>query len=79
VPLSQRLDELVGTVESAGQRAFRKDVVAALIFAAPEDPDELAGLLVRYRKATAGDAALRGRDAATVLSLARPKPGRRSR
>ena|ERR1700741_1234570 len=78
VPLSRRLDLLVRRAEAAGARAFRKDLVAALILAAPEEPEELLELFLRYRKATAADAAIE-QDAADVLQLDRAKPGRRPR
>jgi hypothetical protein len=53
VPLSKRLDLLVERAERAGARAYRKDILAALILAAPEDPEELLDLFSRYRRATA--------------------------
>jgi hypothetical protein len=79
VPLSQRLDRLVNRAEQAGARVYRKDLVAALILAAPETPDELFQLFTRYRTATAADAALADEPRAQVLRLERPKPGRRPR
>ena len=79
VPLSRRLDLLVERAERAGARAYRKDIVAALILAAPENSQELLELFTRYRKATAGDARLAGEPRAAVLRLQRAKPGRRAR
>ncbi len=79
LPLSRRLDLLVKRAERAGARAYRKDIVAALILAAPEEPEELLQLFTRYRTATAADAGLADEPGATVLRLQRPKPGRRPR
>lgn len=78
LPLSRRLDLLVERLESEGAHAYRKDVIAALILAAPESGKELAGLVRRYRRALARDANV-GQDAALVLDGRRPKPGRRPR
>ena len=60
-------------------RAYRKDLVAALILAAPENEDELADLVLRYRKAAAEDAALGAGSSGEVLQLRPDKPGRRPR
>jgi hypothetical protein len=79
VVLSQRLDRLVSRAEQAGARIIRKDLVAALILAAPEDPEKLHKLFTRYRTAKAADAELSGDQDATILRLQRPKPGRRPR
>lgn len=79
VPLSQRLDGLVIRAEEAGARVYRKDLVAALILAAPETPEELLALFTRYRQARAVDAALADGEAGDVLRLERAKPGRRPR
>lgn len=78
-PLSKRLDRLVELAESAGARAYRKDLVAALILAAPESPEELLRLYMQYRTATAADAGIGQEPDAAVLQLQRPKPGRRPR
>jgi hypothetical protein len=79
IPLSRRLDLLVERAERAGARAYRKDILAALILAAPESPDELLELFSRYRRATAGEASLAGQPRAAVLKLERSRPGRRLR
>jgi len=79
IPISRRLDELVRLAERAGLRVYRKDLVAALILAASEDPKELSKLILGFRTAKAGDAQVEGQSGATVLQLARPKPGRRPR
>jgi hypothetical protein len=79
IPLSRRLDLLVERAERAGARAYRKDILAALILAAPENPDELLDLFSRYRTATAGDARVADQPRSAVLVAKRPKPGRRVR
>jgi hypothetical protein len=79
IPISRRLDQLVDLVEGAGLRIYRKDIVAALILDATEDPQELSKLVLRLRTAKARDAQVEGSSAGTVLQLARQKPGRRRR
>ena len=79
LPLSRRLDLLVERTELSGARVYRKDILAALVLAAPESPSELAGLFARYRTATAGDARVTDHPRSAVLERDRPKPGRRPR
>lgn len=76
LPVSRRLDLLVERLEAEGNRAYRKDLVGALILAAPESGSDLEELVRRYRRAVARDARVAG-DAAAVLDGSRPKPGRR--
>lgn len=76
LPVSRRLDLLVECLEDEGGRAYRKDLVGALILAAPESGQELDELVRRYRRALARDAKVAG-DAAAVLDGRRPRPGRR--
>ena len=78
-PLSKRLDLLVEMLEEAGHRAYRNDLMAALILSAPEDEDSLAELLIRYRKALAQEAGIATQPSAEVLELRPDKPGRRPR
>ena len=47
--LAGRLNALTGSVEAAGGQATKSEVVAALVLAAPTDPDALSELLRRYR------------------------------
>jgi hypothetical protein len=77
VPISWRLDQLVELAESTGARVFRKDLVAALVLASTEDPDELSRLVGDYRTATAAEAAVGSGSVAEVLELRPAKPGRR--
>lgn len=78
-PLSERLDLLVEVLEDAGHRAYRKDLVAALILEAPESASELEGLLRRYRTAKAGAAAIGPASRDRVLGGRPASPGRRPR
>jgi hypothetical protein len=77
--LSKRLDELVKLAGQTGARLYRKDIVAALILAAPEDPEELHQLFLDYRKAKARAAEVGGDTDAEILQLEPQKPGRRPR
>lgn len=77
--LSHRLDKLVELTADGGVRAHRIDVVAALILAAPEDPDALLKLHLKYGKARVKDATVRDESVDNVLHIARAKPGRRRR
>jgi hypothetical protein len=79
LPVTRRLDILVGRAEEEGGRAYRKDLVGALILFAPESATELDDLVRRYRKAQARDALVAGEPAAVVLDATRPRPGRRAK
>jgi len=79
VPLSARLDRLVELIEQQGHRVYRKDLVAALLLAASEDPAELADLITRYRTAEVSAAAVGGSAGGDVVELSRAKPGPRPR
>ena len=77
--ISARLDALVDLAEEAGPRLYRKDLVAALILAAPENGEELAELFLQFRRATVDDAAVSDDQLAHVLDLRRRRPGPRPR
>lgn len=49
--LDKRLDALVRAVESDGGSTSRSELLAALVLAAPEDPDELVQLVAAHRRA----------------------------
>jgi hypothetical protein len=76
--VSRRLDLLLDRLDEDGARAYRKDLVGALILAAPESVTALDDLVRRYRRASARDARV-GSDPASVLDPSRPRPGRRTR
>jgi hypothetical protein len=79
IQISHRLDRLVTLATSGGLRVYRKDLVAALVLSAAEDPDKLTELLLRLGKAKNRDAMADDEQGAKVLRLERPKPGRRPR
>jgi hypothetical protein len=60
VPVDRELDALVERAKRQGERTSRRELVAALILAAPHSPDALAEILRSYRRATIGRR-LRGR------------------
>lgn len=78
IPLSSRVDDLVALAEQASERTTRKEVIAALIYAAPTDQTALSKVIHRYREARARDA-LVGDYTASRISLPSHKPGPRRR
>ena len=76
-PLSARLDALVRCVHNAGQQTNRKELLAALVLAAPENQDGLQKLLRSYRLATIADAFVADEDPDTFLQPERPRGPRR--
>jgi hypothetical protein len=76
-PIDARIDALRQEVEAAGERTNRKELVAALLLAAPSDAEELARLLKRYRLARVRDAALVPDEHADVIAFPRQRPGPR--
>lgn len=78
-PLHRRLIELCDLVYEAGQpqRPTKADMLAALILAAPEDPEELVALLQRYGRARVGDAFLAGPEGDVIEFAARTSGPRR--
>lgn len=71
-PLHRRLIELCDAVYEGGEphRPTKADMLAALIFAAPEDPTKLVEILQRYGKARVGDAVLTRSDNGDVIEFA---------
>lgn len=78
-PLSGRLDGLVDLADGEGARTSRKELVGALLLAAPVNGEDLAGLVRRYRKAAVGDAVIKGQPEERFLQPERPPPGPRAR
>ena len=80
-PLNQRLNALVDMLYE--ERTTKRELVGALILAAPEDPTQLSSMIHSYRRARACDAGLSvsnaGGSQVKVLALHRGKPGPRSR
>jgi len=79
IQISRRLDRLIALAEGGGLRVYRKDLVAALVLAAPEDSGELTELLLEFARAKNRDAMADDARGAEILQLERPKPGRRPR
>jgi hypothetical protein len=79
--LHERLDQLCDIAYAAGepQRPTKMQMVGALIFGGPSDPDELVELLRRYGRATVGDAMVGTTiPAGAVIELPARKSGPRS-
>jgi hypothetical protein len=76
--LDQRLDVLVGRADAVGERTNRREVLAALLFAADMDGEQLGDTIRRYRRATVRDAVL-DVPAGKVLDFKRHAPGPRAR
>ena len=79
VALHHRVDQLVELAESIGERTSRKELVAAVVFAAPQDGTVLSDLLRSYRTALTRDALLNVPSDENVVELRRRGPGPRSR
>jgi hypothetical protein len=79
-PISDLLDLLVSRTEAVGERTSRKELIAALILAAPSDGRKIASLLRRYRLASTGDTGVdsTGNEAPGPSMPRRPGPRPRS-
>ena len=78
-PLNARLDALVELANRAGENTTRKEVMAALILAAPDDGGALADRVRTYRRARAQDTVISGYDESYFLNPSRRGPGPRAR
>jgi hypothetical protein len=79
VAIHHRVDELVALAVAEGERTTRKELVAALVLAAPESGEDLGKLLRSYRKGVARDALINVSKGENVVELRRPGPGPRVR
>ena len=79
IPISDRLDALVASIEATGERTTRKEVLASLILIAAPQGQDLAAAVKRYRLATAREARLDGRTNDSSVPLSRRQPGPRPR
>src|SRR5713101_7878637 len=75
-PISARLDKLSRLVTDEG-RIHRKEILAALILGAPEDPQKLAKLIRDHRKATVRDCRIAESPEDKVVHLPGHGPGPR--
>jgi hypothetical protein len=78
-PLSARLDGLVELADTAAARTSRKELLAALLLAAPADGARLADLVRDYRTASIGATVIKDQPEARFLEPDRPPPGPRPR
>lgn len=78
-PISDRLDRLVSFAEESFDRTSRKELVASLILAAPADGTALLEMIRAYRRSTAEQARLDGREAGTPVTAPDRRPGPRPR
>jgi hypothetical protein len=60
IPIDDRLDRLVGVANDAGTATSRKELLAALVLAAPTAGQKLRNAVVTFRTATVRQAALGG-------------------
>jgi hypothetical protein len=79
LPISDRLDALVDSLEAIGEKTSRKDLLASLILAASARGEELAPVVKRYRLATARDVRLDGKTNESTVPLHSRRPGPRPR
>lgn len=79
-PVTHRLDLLVASAnDGSAARALRRDIVSALVtLRAPDTGADGYELYRRYLECSAEDARVADRPVEAVLSLERPKPGRRA-
>lgn len=77
LPLDNLLDRLVETSDEFGQPTSRKELAAAVLFAAPRDGEALAELLLAYRRAHVADVAPGGSAADNVIDFEVRRPGPR--
>lgn len=75
IPIDHRLDRLVGVANHAGVATSRKELLAALVLAAPTAAEKLRNAVVTFRIATVRQAAL-GSDVSDVGEYELRKPGR---
>jgi hypothetical protein len=78
-PLSDRINALIDLLDAAGERTSRKELIAALIFAAPPLTEELADTLRAYRRASVRDALVEPDRAGDTVQLSPRRPGPRPR
>ncbi len=76
VPISARLDKLVGRVRTEG-RIHRRELISALILCSTEEPVKLASYIRKFRSARVRDAGLHETSDAKVVHLSKHRPGPR--
>jgi hypothetical protein len=79
LPVDHRLEQLVQLTNDTGERTDRKELLAAIVLAVTEDPDELSEMLRTYRRATVHAALINPTIEGNVVTLPRYKSGPRPR
>lgn len=78
-PLNARLDALVARANHAGENTSRKELLAALILATSDQPEDLVEAVRSFRVAKASDVVPEGENAAELLQERDRRPGPRPR
>ncbi|QQW33523.1 hypothetical protein [Mycobacterium marinum] len=76
-PVDRRLDQLVEVANAAGANVNRSELVAAIVAAAPDDPEQLLRMALDWRRCQVRDVVIGIGDAAKVVEIPRFRPGRR--
>lgn len=79
IPLDNFLDGLVDACDDVGQPTSRKELAAAILFAASRDGEELSQLLLNYRRAFVADVAPAEAQGENVIPFQVKRPGPRPR
>ncbi len=77
IPLDNLVDRLVELSDEFGQPTSRKELVAAIVLAAPRDGEALSELLLAYRRASVADVGAKSSDTENVVSFEIRRPGPR--
>ncbi|MDG4667337.1 hypothetical protein [Mycobacterium sp. 236(2023)] len=76
-PADRRLDQLVDIANEAGAGVRRNELAAALVAAAPTDPEALLELVLAWRRSEVRDVLIGLGETAQVVEIPRHPPGRR--
>jgi hypothetical protein len=79
VPIFERLEQLMEVANGKGAGTNRKELLAAIILAAPEEGLVLVDLVLAYRMAPSAQANVHGRDVSDVLTYRQHPRGPRRR
>jgi hypothetical protein len=77
IPIDRRLDQLAELANASGANVRRNELVAAIVAAAPTDPDELLRMVLAWRKTRVHQVVLGVEGAAQIVEFPRYGPGRR--
>ncbi|MEE9415201.1 MAG: hypothetical protein V3V01_07945 [Acidimicrobiales bacterium] len=80
IPLDARLDAILEIARDDGTRTTRKELIAAMLFDFEPDPDYIADVLRRYRRARVAEVMIHEiPDGENVIELHQHGPGPRTR